>query len=71
MTIIYDAKDHCRVIFSIHGSVWPAVLPWCLFNTLVAVVIFAVKRYSSLDLSCPGGIGYQYISVLVSFFVVT
>ena len=71
MTIIYNAKDHFSVIFSLHGSTWPAVLPWCLLNVVVATIVWFARSRSSLDLTFDGGLGYNYISILVSFFIVS
>lgn len=71
MTVIYDAKDHVKVIFTLHGSVWPSVLPWCVFNTVVTCTIWALGYYEVADLTFDVGLGYSYLSVLVSFFVIS
>jgi predicted membrane chloride channel (bestrophin family) len=71
MTVIYDAKDHFSVICSLHGSILPRVLPWCLWNTAVLVVVWLLQKHGIIDLSFHGGVGYQFLSVLVSFFVVS
>ena len=59
------------MIFQLQGSVWPDVLPFCLFNTFVTIVIYILRERGVIDLHFDGGKGMQYISVLVSFFVVS
>lgn len=71
MTVNYDADDHLGVIFRIHGSVLPSVLPWCFFNAAIACLIWFLRSYDIVNATFDGGLGYQYISVLVSFFVVS
>lgn len=71
MTVNYDANDHLGVIFRIHGSVLFHVLPWCAFNVAMACLVWTLRTYGICNLTFNGGLGYQYISVLVSFFVVS
>jgi predicted membrane chloride channel (bestrophin family) len=72
MTVIYNAKSHVSVIFSLHGSVLPSVLPWCIYNSVVAAVVWVLAKRHVVDLSFSGGgSGYTFLSVLVSFFTVT
>lgn len=72
MTVIYNAKSHVSVIFSLHGSVLPSVLPWCIYNSLVSAVVWMLAKRHVVDLSFHGGgPGYTFLSVLVSFFTVT
>mmetsp|Transcript_8142 Transcript_8142/g.17638 ORF Transcript_8142/g.17638 Transcript_8142/m.17638 type:complete len:119 (-) Transcript_8142:73-429(-) len=71
MTIIYNNKSHLSVIFKLQGSIWPEVLPFCIFNVAVTLAIWIMRERDVVDLHFDGGIGYQFISVLVSFFVVT
>jgi predicted membrane chloride channel (bestrophin family) len=59
------------VIFKIQGSIWPGVLPFCLFNAFVTIVIYILRERDVIDLHFDGGKGMEYLSVLVSFFVVS
>jgi len=70
MTIIYDSSDHLNVLFNLHGSVWPRVLPFCLLNCLLTIVIYNVPHYFDIDITFNGGVAYEFISVLVSFFTI-
>ena len=64
-------RNHLKVIFQLQGSVWPDVIPFCLFNTFVTIVIYILRERDVIDLHFDGGKGMQYLSVLVSFFVVS
>lgn len=71
MTVNYDPENHLGVIFRIHGSVISSVLPWCLFNAVMACVVWFLRSRGVANPTFDGGLGYQYIAVLVSFFVVS
>jgi len=59
------------VIFKIQGSVWRKVLPFCLFNVAITAGIWILHKSLDIHLAFDGGLGYQYMSVLVSFFIVS
>jgi len=71
MTIIYNTSDHAHVVFNLHGSVWPRVLPFCLLNILITIFIYNLPHYVDVDITFDGGLAYQFISVLVSFFTIS
>mmetsp|Transcript_12697 Transcript_12697/g.23403 ORF Transcript_12697/g.23403 Transcript_12697/m.23403 type:complete len:340 (-) Transcript_12697:129-1148(-) len=71
MTIIYNAEDHFHVICKLQGSVWPKVLPFCIFNIILTIGVYYLHIYTCIDLTFNGGVGYRYISVLVSFFTIS
>mmetsp|Transcript_32082 Transcript_32082/g.47038 ORF Transcript_32082/g.47038 Transcript_32082/m.47038 type:complete len:413 (+) Transcript_32082:72-1310(+) len=66
----FDGSSHISVIFQIYGSVWPKVLPYCLFNVLLSYAIHIVKLEYGIDLSIEGN-NASFMSILVSFLVVT
>jgi hypothetical protein len=37
--VAYDPSTHLNVLFQLHGSVWPKVLPYCVFNSLFFILI--------------------------------
>ena len=71
LSLFHLSRNHLKVIFQIQGSIWPKVLPLCLFNVVVTILIYTLRTWGIIDLHFDGGKGMQYISVLVSFFVVS
>lgn len=59
------------MIFKLKGSVWPKVLPFCLFNVLVTICVYLLLEHTGIDLTFNGGLGYTFISTVVSFFVIS
>lgn len=70
MTVVYDAKNHWEVVTKLQGSVWKRVLPFCILNILLTVAIYFLNNLTDIDLTFNGGVGYRYVSVLVSFFTI-
>jgi len=71
MTIIYDSEDHFGVLFKLQGSVWPKVFPFCVVNILLTIGVYYLLGNTSVDLTFDGGVGYRFISTLVSFFTIS
>ena len=71
LSLVRLCRNHLKVIFQIQGSIWPKVLPLCLFNVVVTILIYTLRAWDIIDMHFDGGKGMQYISVLVSFFVVS
>jgi len=65
---IYSDKNHWSVIMKAHGSVWPKVLPFCLFNTLVTFVIWWLKNRYDFDMSIHL-LGHKFMTMLVTFLL--
>ena len=59
------------MIFKLQGSVWPKVFPFCLFNVLVTAGVYFLLEHTGIDLTFNGGLGYTFISTVVSFFVIS
>jgi len=70
MTIIYDSKNHYRVIFRITGTVWPSVLPLCLLNVSLTFVIFMLRENDVVDVTIPDD-GHKILATMVAFLVVS
>jgi predicted membrane chloride channel (bestrophin family) len=66
----YDTKNHFTVLTQMHGSVWPAVMPHCILNTLNICGIIYLDRYRGIDISYSDK-GHTFMSMIVSFLVVT
>jgi predicted membrane chloride channel (bestrophin family) len=69
--VSYEDANHWQVIFQLHGSVWPKVLPWCLAVVVATVVFIALRRTQTLDLTIADATGHTFMSILVSFLLVT
>ena len=50
---------------------WPKVLPFCVLSILVTIGVYYLLGHTSVDLTFDGGVGYRFISVLVSFFAIS
>ena len=66
-----NPRNHFAVIFKLQGSVWPKVFPFCLFNVLVTAGVYFLLEHTGIDLTFNGGLGYTFISTVVSFFVIS
>lgn len=66
----YRTHSHKTVLFSQQGSVWQNVLPYCIFNSILTAIIVIFKRERIYDLTFSDQ-GHSYLSMLVSFLVVT
>ena len=67
----YEIDDQL-MIFRLHGSIWPRVLPWCIFNTFMAFLIRYFHHYAkdTIDFSFESS-GLTFMGVLVSFLVIS
>mmetsp|Transcript_10926 Transcript_10926/g.16378 ORF Transcript_10926/g.16378 Transcript_10926/m.16378 type:complete len:313 (-) Transcript_10926:234-1172(-) len=70
MTIIYDSKNHFKVIFSITGTVWPSVLPLCLINVAITLAVYLLRDYDVVDLTFADD-GHKILATMVAFLVVS
>jgi len=67
--VVFNSQDHISVLFQMHGSVWPRVLPFCVASVLVTYGIYYVSTHHyDVTLSSTG---HQFMGILVSFLVVT
>lgn len=69
MTVIYDPENHFSVFFSLHGSVWPNVLGWCILNTTNMYTIWWLKHQLEWDVTFANT-GHDLLSLLISFLIV-
>jgi hypothetical protein len=67
----YDSDSHLAVLFQMYGSVWPYVFPYCVFTVLLTVAVFLLQRQGFNNISFPTTNGHTFLSILVSFLVVT
>uniref|UniRef100_A0A7R9Z8H1 Bestrophin homolog n=1 Tax=Pseudictyota dubia TaxID=2749911 RepID=A0A7R9Z8H1_9STRA len=67
--VTYDSDSHLSVLFQMHGSVWPSVLPFCLVNVLITYLVVLAK-WNGIDLTFPSD-GHTFMAIMVSFLIVT
>lgn len=67
----YNGDNHLSVLLQMHGSVWGRVLPWCLAVCLETLVIIGLRHYGIVDLTVSNAAGHNFMSLLVSFLLVT
>ena len=69
-TVEYDGDNHLQVLFQMHGSVWNRVLPWCLAACFESALIIWL-RTKGIDITVTNPTGHNFMSLLVSFLLVT
>lgn len=69
-SISYDSSNHLSVIFQRAGSIWTKVLPFCIFNSLLALAVHVLKFSYGIDLSIPDK-GHSMTTLFVSFLIVS
>lgn len=68
--VTYNDRDHLSVLCQMHGSVWPKVLPFCVFNACLFVIIFYVREIYSVDLTFSS-LGHKYMAIIAAFLLVS
>ena len=68
-TVAYDSRHIVSVIFQCYGSVWSQVLPYCIVNTTLTLLLLYLL---SLDIDLTvNEWGHDFMSILVSFLLIT
>mmetsp|Transcript_3582 Transcript_3582/g.5422 ORF Transcript_3582/g.5422 Transcript_3582/m.5422 type:complete len:382 (-) Transcript_3582:156-1301(-) len=67
--VTYSDSNHLSVIFQAHGSVWCHVLPYCIFNTLIAAGVYIAKNNYGYDITCKP-LGHKFMAMMVSFLLI-
>lgn len=71
IAVEYDGDNHLAVLTQMYGSVWPSVLPWCLATTTFTLLVILLRSYGIVDLTVHSSTGHNFMSLLVSFLLVT
>jgi predicted membrane chloride channel (bestrophin family) len=69
--VTYNGDNHLEVLFQMHGSVWPHVFPWCIATIVFTYAIILLRNHKIVDLTIDNNNGHSFMSILVSFLVVT
>lgn len=70
-TVSYNSSSHWSVITQMWGSQWPKVLPYCLFNVALMVLLMVLDRrygYKVVEISNQG---HTFVTLVVSFLLVS
>ena len=67
--LMLEPGNHWAILTSLHGSILPHVLPYCILEVLITLSILYAKKHGT-DVTYPAG-GHHLLSLLVSFLVVT
>lgn len=76
MTIRYNSEHHLSLIFAYKGTVWKSVLPFCMINLALSIILFLLKKFHltiggiHIDLTFPRENGFSTLTTLLSFLVV-
>ena len=69
--VIYDEQNHLEVMFQVYGSVWPKVLPWCVVVMALTYLFVYLRKHNIVDVTIQDATGHNFMSILVSFLLVT
>ena len=68
---MYNEENHLAVMCQVYGSVWPKVLPWCLAVCALTYLFIYLRENDIVDVTISDPTGHNFMSILVSFLVVT
>jgi predicted membrane chloride channel (bestrophin family) len=66
----WDDSGMSKILLQCYGSVWPKVLPYCIWNVLLTIGIRYMLEYDHINLTVDST-GHKYMAALMSFLVVT
>ena len=70
-TVSYNSESHISVLTQMWGSKWPKVLPFCLCNVaLMLLLTFLDEHYDLVQLEMTTQ-GHSFIAVVVSFLLIS
>jgi predicted membrane chloride channel (bestrophin family) len=69
-TVTYHSENHCQVLGQCWGSVWPRVLPYCLLNVAISMVLQYFQGRNGFDFRVTDK-GHSFLTMLVAFLVVS
>ena len=69
-TVIYNSESHLSILFQRLGSAWPDVLPFCIFNMMLMIIVSTLDPDAS-KVYLLSGAGHKFIKFVVSFLFVS
>lgn len=68
--VTYNTKNHIGVLLQMWGSVWPLVLPYCIWNSVIDIIIQLLKEGDILDLTISDK-GHTFLNLVMAFLMVS
>ena len=68
--VLYDSSNHWQVLTQMYGSLWPRVLPYCIFNVGIMVLLVYLQTNDHIHLAITTQ-GHTFISLVVAFLLVS
>jgi predicted membrane chloride channel (bestrophin family) len=68
--VTYDPSSHLNVLFQLHGSVWPKVLPYCVCNSLFFILIVYLDTHIMEAEISVSSTGHSLTALLLAFLVI-
>jgi hypothetical protein len=62
--IRYESDSHVRVLFQMYGSVWPAVLPYCIVSVSITAIIAYLQSNRIVDLTFASSTGHSFMAIM-------
>jgi hypothetical protein len=62
--IRYDSDSHVQVLLKMYGSVWPAVLPFCIISVLITALVYYLQSNNVVDLTFSSGTGHSFMAIM-------
>jgi predicted membrane chloride channel (bestrophin family) len=69
-TVQYNSANHWEILFQIHGSIWKRVLPHCIVNVGLTILVRYLLEYRHIDLTVSE-YGHEFMGLIVGFLVVS
>mmetsp|Transcript_6864 Transcript_6864/g.8896 ORF Transcript_6864/g.8896 Transcript_6864/m.8896 type:complete len:375 (-) Transcript_6864:91-1215(-) len=70
--VTYDSANHIGVLTQMWGSIWPSVLPYCLFNVMMMVILTYVDASDKIQYNMKmSAQGLGFITMVVAFLLVS
>lgn len=68
--VFYDTKNSVAILMQCHGSTWPKVIPWCIINvTIMIVLTFLDTRYDLPLALGESSLGHNFTGLIISFLL--
>ena len=68
--VVYDSSNHFQILCQCLGSAWPDVVPYCIANVLLMIVLTLLNGKEDRDWGISGQ-GHSFASLIVSFLLVS